>query len=191
MIANETQQNIISPALLDAAFAQVQAKLLSGLSWLDFAFGKAQRLERQREGQTIRYPGVFGSKDYINMFPDSHLGNFCFFDVPDAQVIEDWRRGHFNRFHTGFGLVFWVDLRDVYPADYTRRTTEHVKEEVLRFFATTSFAGCRVEPTEIDERTENIYPGYTIAEIDNQFLMRPYAGFRMSGVITYDEACTP
>jgi len=191
MIANEAQQNIITPTLLDAAFAQVNAKLLVAFDWLDFAFGKAQRLEREKNGRVIRYPAVYGSTDYINMFPDSHLGSFSFFDVPDTQIVDEWKRGHYNRFRTGFGLVFWVDLRDVYPNDFTRRTGEHVKADVLRFFGSKFFAGCRVEITEVDERTENVYPGYNISEIDNQFLMRPYYGFRISGEIVYDETCTP
>jgi hypothetical protein len=49
--------------------------------------------------------------------------------------------------------------------------------------------GGRIILNRIYERAENIYRGYTLSEIDNQFLMHPFAGFRFDGILEFDELC--
>jgi hypothetical protein len=41
----------------------------------------------------------------------------------------------------------------------------------------------------IYELAENVYRGFTLDEIDNQFLMHPFAGFRFAGELGIDETC--
>ena len=43
--------------------------------------------------------------------------------------------------------------------------------------------------SRIYERAENVFQGYSLDEVDNQYLMSPYAGFRITGEMVIDEEC--
>ena len=43
--------------------------------------------------------------------------------------------------------------------------------------------------TAIYELAENVYRGFTLDEIDNQFLMHPFGGFRFEGVLSVNQPC--
>lgn len=186
---NPVPATIASPVLLDVCFAQVSSALETGLSWLTKAYGKAERRERTRDRSSILYPAIYaGGNDYINMLPDEHLGNYSWFDVVESQEVE-WRYRSAHDFKARFGLVFWFDFRTVYPSDHQEKTLEHVKSEVLGVLGSSTLPSTRLRVDQISERVENIYPGYTLHEVDNQFLMRPYGGFRIEGEVTYKAAC--
>ena len=179
-----------SPArLIDAALLEIQDGLTTQLSWLNTAFGKAQRLVRRKDGREVFYPGVwYGEADYLPVFPDGHIGNFSFFDVEDGQTVER-EPGFHGEMVADFGLVFWFDFRDVYPVGWELRTTENVKADVLSALKAIKIDRGAFRINQIFERAENMYPGYTISEIDDQFLMRPYGGFRIEGELRYYVDC--
>ena len=179
--------SITDPKLLDLAFAPIQTKLESGLSWLDKAFGKCQRLERLLNGKTTIKPSIYvgGNDDrqYLDLFPDSSIGNFCFFDVDDLKE-HAWQRNQGGPVMAKVGIVFWFDFRDVYPTDHVNKSVENVIDEILQILKTT-----RLVVKSHVEQSANIYPRYTIAEIDNQFLMRPFGGFRINCELQINESC--
>lgn len=193
MIANPNTISISSPQLLDAALSNIGAKLTTGLSWLDNAFGKAYKLEKIVDGRTIRYPGIpvqsTNERDYLDLRPDGHLGNFCWFEVSDAQEIPDWRKGQKNWFIIDVSLIFWFDLRTIYVSNWQNKTQENVKQEVFNVIKVLAVPGASLVLNRVYERSENIYRGYTVNETDNQFLMRPYGGFRLEGQLKYQEQC--
>jgi hypothetical protein len=39
------------------------------------------------------------------------------------------------------------------------------------------------------QTAENVFDGYTLDEVDNQYLMAPFAGFRLTGEMIIDEEC--
>jgi hypothetical protein len=43
--------------------------------------------------------------------------------------------------------------------------------------------------SRIYERAENVFRGYTMDEVDNQFLMSPFAGWRFDGLLTIKNDC--
>lgn len=47
----------------------------------------------------------------------------------------------------------------------------------------------RLTVTQIEEKAENIYKGYSLDEVDNQFLMHPFGGLRFDGKLTINESC--
>lgn len=187
---------ISDPVMLDWVLGQIQAGLVEGVSWLDVAFGRAQRLTKMQGGKKIVTPNVFcggwnghGPNDYIEVSPDSKIGNFSYFEIDDPQTIEPgpWAR----TIKSPFALVVWFDLTRVYgkAAD---RNTEKLKADILHILggrAGWHLESGRITINRIYERAENIYRGYSLNEIDNQFLMHPYAGFRFEGVLIYDEPC--
>lgn len=187
---------IPNPVMLDAVIGEIQQGLTDNISWLDAAFGRAQRLTKMMNGKRIVTPNVYcggwnghGPNDYIEVSPDSKIGNFTFFEIEDPQTITPgpWAR----EIKTPFGLIVWVDLTRVYNTD-ANRNTERLKADILHVLngrAGWHLTNGRIVVNRIWERVENIYKGYTLSEIDNQFLMHPYWGMRVDGLLEYNELC--
>ena len=187
---------IQNPVMLDKVIGEIQTGLVENITWLDAAFGRAQRLAKMVNGKRIITPNVYcggwnghGPNDYIETSPDSKIGNFSFFEIDDPQTIDagPWAR----EIKAPFGLIVWFDLTRVYNV-VDNRNTEKLKAEILHVLngrAGWHLTGGRIAINKIYERAENIYRGYTLTEIDNQFLMHPYAGFRFDGLLEFDELC--
>jgi len=187
---------IPNAVMLDHVLASIQSGLVQNISWLDVAFGRAQRLTKNINGKRVITPNVYcgnwnghGPNDYIEVSPDSKIGNFSFFWIDDPQTIDPgpWAR----TIKTPFSLIVWFDLRQVYNAA-ANRNTEKLKADVLRVLegrAGWHLPDGHILTTRIYEQNENIYRGFTLSEIDNQYLMHPFGGFRIDGILEYDELC--
>ena len=194
---SDTNAPIIANAvMLDAIIGEIQQGLIDNITWLNAAFGRCQRLVKQINGKKIITPNVYcggwnghGPNDYIEVSPDSKIGNFSFFEVDDPQTIDSapWGR----EIKAPFGLIVWFDLTRVYNSQ-TNRNTELLKAEILRVLngrAGWHLRNGRIVISQIYERAENIYKGYNLSEIDNQFLMHPFGGFRFEGILEFEELC--
>ena len=182
--------------MLDKVLEGIQQGLVENISWLDVAFGRAQRLIKNINGKKIITPNVYcggwnghGENDYIEVSPDSKIGNFSFFWIDDPQTIDagPWAR----TVKTPFSLIVWFDLRRVYNQS-ANRNTEYLKAQVLRVLDGRGgwhLTDGHILTTRIYEQNENIYRGFSLSEIDNQYLMHPYGGFRIEGILEYDEIC--
>ena len=159
MIVKPQILDLSCPALIDKALKGIQDHLTAKLSWLNYAFGKS---EKQIDSDGNVYPAIYqGFNNYINMLPDSHLGNYCFFEVEDGQDItrlSDYTVND-NKYQADFNLIFWFDFREVYE-DHERKTIENVKEDVLAALIAANLYGVSLEVTQIYDRAENIYQGY-------------------------------
>lgn len=187
---------IPNAVMADRVLGDIQAGLVKNLSWLDVAFGKCQRLQKQINDKRITYPSVYcggwnghGENDYLEVSPDSKIGNFSFFELDDPQTIEPsvWAR----KIQTPFALIFWFDLRKVYD-ESCNRNTEYLKAQILNVINGRqgwTLPEGRIFIERCYERAENIYRGYSLSEIDNQFLMHPFAGFRFEGTLEFSEVC--
>lgn len=179
--------NTTKPELLDKVFQEVQKGLKQSLPWLDKAFGRAQRIIKQINGKNYYIPAVYlKNNDYIEVLPDSGIGNFSFFTVGDPQEIEREPKSR-GVLKARFALIFWLDLRRISGAE--NRNTEFVKSEILKALSDMHLKCGRIEAEQIYEQAENIYNGFTIKEVDNQFLMHPFAGFKITGTINVNESC--
>jgi hypothetical protein len=186
---NPTPITITGPALIDQAVEGVNTVLKANLSWLTGAYGKAEKRERTKDSQRVQYPAVYcGNNEYLGMFPDDKLGCFSFFDIADGYTIE-WQPRRYWKATANAGLVVWVDMRRVYPTTHQVKTLENVKQDVLTALQSALSPALRFTVNRAFDRTENIYRGYTISEIDNQFAMRPYGCFRLEGVLNYEFSC--
>lgn len=180
---------------LDRVLGEIQQGLIANLPWLDAAFGRAQRLVRNTpSGRRITTPNVYaGTKgkvnDYIEVSPDAEIGNFSFFAIEEPQDILP---GVGQReFRIPFGLIVWFDCRRAFNSA-TNRNIEALKLDVLRVLSgRTGFALAQghIEVTRIYEQAMNIYRGFSLDEVDNQFLMHPYGGFRIEGYLYFLEEC--
>lgn len=177
------------PALFDIVIGQVQDILKSKLAWLDHSFGRSQLLIREKGKKNFRYPAVHIKKNrYQGLFPDEGLGNFSFFILHDPQ--EFGADPHtVNLLKSDFSLVFWVNLDKIY-GKIDDRNTENLKAEILKVLTREMFlTSGRLTVTSVSEQAENVYSGYDIKELDTQFLMQPFAGFRFEGTLLMLEPC--
>lgn len=191
-----------SPVLLDRVLQELRQTLLSKLPWLDYAFGRAYKIVHALEdGGKFIEPAVYNSNgEYISMLPNDNLGNFCWFDIYDPQSIQAVVIGQPRMTFTG-AIVFWYDLRDI-AEDQEFLYTEEVKNQVI---TTLSSAGIlrtngSLRIYTIYEDFENIYKGYTLSKVyneylykgediqyyDKQYFMYPYAGLRVEFELTAD-----
>lgn len=188
---------IAQPVLVDRVIYELQSALKVNLAWLDASFGRIQKITRTVDGKKYTLPNVYcgglenkGSNDYIELSPDANIGNFCFFEVSDPQTIA-WENGVQMTVATPFALVFWFDTRKVFGTA-TNRNTETLKNDILTLLNGRNgwhLLHGRVEVTKCFEDAKNVYRGYTLDEVDNQFLMHPYAGFRFEGTIEAEQPC--
>ena len=79
MSANITIPDLSCPKLIDLALIDIQTHLTTKLSWLNFAFGRSEKLINA-DGKT--YPAIYqGDNEYKDMLPDTDLGNYSFFEI--------------------------------------------------------------------------------------------------------------
>lgn len=177
--------------LLDKAIADIQMGLAENIPWLDNIFGRAERLvKNDAKGRRVYTPNVYaGGNEYKQVLPDSGLGNFVFFWVDDAQDVQ-WEAGVSVGLSARLSIIVWFDYRRAHE-DMSMRNRESIKRQLLealngRFWMTSG----HLEITQVYELSENIFRGFSLDEVDNQFLMHPFGGFRFEGRIKVEQQCT-
>lgn len=162
---------------------------LGDIAWLNHIFGRSERLVKMKDGMRCYTPNVYYGKDeYIQLLPDNRdLGNYCFFVMEEPQTVT-YPMGIQNRVKAPFSLIVWVDMRTV-GATYDDRNTEQLKEQVLKTIKRGWIKHGAVTVEKVYERAENVFQGYSLDEVDNQYLMSPFAGFRLTGEMQIDEEC--
>ena len=194
-----------NPVLLDKIIQDIQTKLKEKLTWLDYAFGRAYKLvQHQDNGGKFIYPAAYiGNSDYISLLPDDNYGNFCWFDIYDSQKVINVVQST-PQFTISGAVIFWFNLDSIF-SDNDAMYTEEIKDEIIRVLSTPGIVKQTGKLTinEIYERFENIYSGYSIEKIynnyqysgqdiqslDKMFFMHPYSGLRFEFTITTRELC--
>lgn len=178
------------PVMIDRVIGVMQDELMNKIGWLDYSFGRAQRLVTLRDGRESYYPGVFiEKKEYLNVLPGQRLGNRTSFIVDDPHTVINFVPHQYNRMKAPASLVLWYNLDKIYNGT-KERNTEAIKGQILRVLSELVLPnGAKFSLHRIYERAENIFYGYSLREIDTQFLMQPFGGLRIEGEITYMEEC--
>lgn len=191
MEKNDKAPFVDNPQLADKIFAYIQLGLVANLPWLDMAFGRAQKLVKKVGDRNFFYPSVYrGARgnDYVQVSPDSKIGNFSFFRLDDPQDF-DWIPNQQSIYVSNFSLIFWFDFRKM-PSGAAQRNTEEVKTQILQLLnGGIWLQDGNIKIKRIYEEAENIYRGYSLDEVDNQFLMHPFAGFRFEGELRIMQPC--
>jgi hypothetical protein len=181
----------LNPKLVDKTIGDIQDGLISGLPWLNKAFGQAERLVKNIDGEKVFTPNVYLSgNDYFLILPDSKIGNHCFFYIDDPQELDSEALPETTgNITVDFSLIFWFDMRTIYN-DPNVRNKEDVKSQILKILnGGFHLKSGRIRLYKIYEKAENIYDDFSLDEIDNQFLMHPFAGFKFTGEMIVFENC--
>ncbi len=194
-----------NPVLLDKIIQDMQTSLTKRLKWLNYAFGRAYKLvEHRPDGNKFIYPAAYnGNGEYISLLPNDNLGNFSWFDIYDPQKITEVVPSLPQYTFSG-AIVFWYNLNSIYE-DSNSLYTEEVKDEIIRVLTTPGLITTtgKLSIKDIYECFENIYKGYSIEkiynnyiykgqgiqDIDKQFFMFPYSGIRIEFTLTTRELC--
>ena len=177
------------PKLFDRAVQDLQNALAAKCLFLDHIFGRCERLVKEVEGRRVYFPNVYkGGDEYILLTPDNtDLGNYCFFVREDPEEIAA-NFGVFNRWKCPFSLVVWVDMRRVEDAD--ERDVHGFEGKIMDAIgAPSALRHGGMEIQRVYHRAESVFDGFTLDEVDNQFLMSPYYGLRVSFELWIDDEC--
>lgn len=181
---------IDNPELLDSIISNIQKGLAENIGWLDYVFGRAERLVKfDTNNREIYTPNVYvGGNEYMEISPSSDIGNFCFFWVDDPQNVS-WEAKINVGIKTNFSLIFWFNFNRIYnSAD--QRNKEELKKQILDVLNGGFWLKKgRITVNRIYELSENIFRGFSLDETENQFLMQPYGGFRFEGMLEVSESC--
>lgn len=188
-MTNPIEHTIATPSAMDLAISQINTKLETNLSWLTTAYGIVEKREKTENGQLIRYPAVYATKyEYLDLTPDRNLGNYSFFSISNYNTGLT-TGGRIGNETASFELIFWYDFKDIYGATADQENNRSVIALVLPHLSK-SFLNAAIKITAAYERSEQIFQEYTIPnETRDQYLMRPYGGFRLSGTIQARPNC--
>ena len=186
------KHNKVHPVLFDEAIGYIQDKVVADpvLSMVfDNVFGIAERTVKMIGGGRFYTPSWFiGGNDYIGLLPDDKLGNYMFFTLDEPQEVEH-QQGLPNRYTCGFSVIVWLKMKGQnIDADYDRNR-EWVKSTIMQCLESTWMKRGWFVIDRIYERAENIFQGFTTDEVDNQYLMQPYTGFRFHGELHITDVC--
>lgn len=178
-----------SPRLFDRPIQDLQNIIGAKLSFMDHVFGRCERLLKAVDGQRYYTPNIYrGNNDYVLLTPDNRvLGNYCFF-VPEEPETMTFSMGAMGRIKAPFSLVVWVDQRTVEESDL--RNVYDLELKVLDAIGTPgTLRNGSIDIRRVFHRAENVFAGFTLDEVDNQFMMSPFMGLRIEFELRIDEDC--
>lgn len=177
--------------LFDKVITELAEDLKTKLPWLAYSYGRAERLVKIIEGKRIYTPNIYlGDDQYDVILPDDRRGCYSFFVLSEPQDVLN-RMQTEVRIKSPFSLIVWVDMRIVEKTMNMpdERNTEYIKEQVLSAISTARLHKGSVSVSRIYQRAENVWDGFTMDEIQNQYMMSPFAGFRFTGEMIVTNDC--
>lgn len=173
-----------NPKMFDLAVKPIQEGLASRILWLDHIFGLCEALTNVKDGKRFTSANHYkGNGQYEQVMPCKELGNFAFFYLRDPQSVYQTNR---NRVFSPITLIIWFDIRKV-SLSTDERQKEAIKAQILG--AINSLHNPYFTVTKIYERPETVFKDFSYEHTNNQFLMAPYAGFRIDGEISAEIPC--
>ena len=175
----------------DKCINELAGILKDRLPWLDASYGRCERLVKMVQGKRYYTPNIYKGKDqYESLLPDDKRGCYSFFVLREPQSLLREVQTEV-RIKSPFSLIVWFDMRRVEKEMNLpdTRNTEYVKEAVLSVLETAFPQKGSITLSDIYERAENVFNGFTLDEVDNQFLMSPFAGFRFDGEMIVTNDC--
>lgn len=182
---NPTQPTKVDPKLSDVAFDEINAVLKANLTWLDNTYSNIERLRTNKLIFPKVYVGTKKNRGYLSLFPDSHLGNYCYIELMEHETIPE---AGSSRNDVDFKIVFFFNYEKIYT-DHKLRTIENVKRDVLTILERYPFQASQFRTGKIYEKAEDIFRGYSYKEINDTYMMRPYGALAIEGKIKFIEQC--
>lgn len=155
---------------------------MCSVPFIDYVYGRARANERIRNGKKYRYPGFYiGNGEYEDMLPlDSRGHGYAFIMLDDPIESINYVSFETNKYKVGYSLIVW----------YKEGTSEMMDIDLCKDYVLGCLKLCpNVTVEKIYEKYSNVFSGFSCDEIDTQYLMWPWNGFKITGEITYNEPC--
>lgn len=175
-----------NPKLFDKEVLKIQEALANAFPWLDYALGICEALTEVQNGRKQTSANLYiGRGQYEKIQPCEELGNFSFFTLRDPQELSQRNK---NLVKSPFSLIIWYDTRKVsLPTD--ERNTEAIKAQILGVLHNLHSPYFTI--TRIYEKPQNVFADYSYDHTQNQYLMSPFAGLRIDGIMETFVPCMP
>ncbi|MBL7738716.1 MAG: hypothetical protein JNK14_05815 [Chitinophagaceae bacterium] len=189
---NPSILSISAPTGLDNAIESIRASLAT-ISWLTKSFGRAWEFKEMRDDKTLTIPKVFQGTntfktgEYLNVLPNDYLQAQSFICCTGPEKWDTFNRFDGSMKSREIAIIFWVNLKLI---DDTKNYifTEELKADVETILSQHSSVMSIDE--YYDEIAEDIFKGWSVDDVKNQYLMYPYAGMRFNLIISYPEVCS-
>jgi len=181
---------IPNPVNLDAAIQKLQT-LLGTVPWLEVVYGRATTgIRKTATGKEYKYPEVYAGKgDYLILEPNNYLSAHAFFKVDGSREAVDWTPFKKNSYRVKLSLIVWANLDRVKTRDTTLNYQHRFKEELMDAVNRKLEGQTAFRITKIYEEPGDVFAGYSLNHVDNQTFKHPEYGFRIEGLLTFDEFC--
>lgn len=169
--------------MIDDTVKRICDTLADKIDWLDYSFGRSFELIN---GDGSHYPAVhLSGNEYESVLPNDGLGNFSFFEVEDPHsLVDNSMKVKFNG-----NLIFWFNLNSIYGTIGNSLNIDALRKQIIEALSNRFHMHATIKINGIYEKAENIFKGYSLKQIDTQYLMLPFYGFRFSLTITERTIC--
>lgn len=188
---------IPNPIGFDAAIADLQ-QCIAAIPYITKSFGRAYIFKESRAGKQVTLPKVYqGGGEYHNPLPNGELTASSFILPISDEQCDDFQQHADNTFTRRVAIIFWGNLKQIDPdKDYV--FLEEIKMDFLD--ALQDCKSFKSYESYVDDRYSEIFREFSSYmtnrsndtdsdEINTQYLMYPYGGFRMSITLTYNQPC--
>ncbi len=181
---------------IDAKIQILQTTLGEELPWLQYSFGKAERHEKEVDGETIVFPTAFidNTSDPIDLRPNDNYISYAFWDVIDPGDLiypedEQYSVVKYADWEYDVALIIWADV-DRIDSGNKNETKAKMRQDIIDVFET-KLIGKNVmfQSGEIfDRNVDQIFLGYNL-ENKEGLIKWPFVGFRVNAVIRFNREC--
>jgi hypothetical protein len=176
--------NKTNPVLVDAVVQDIQ-QALGSVPWLNNIFGRAHRVER--DGKFI--PTVHnGWGEYTPVIPSDSMGNYSYIEMGDPLEVEEHKGAPGIRGTAS--LIVWLDTT-THPVEDGGGALnfDEATRDIIEVLKSGKLKNCRIFVKNIYNKPENIFKGYDMRQITQNYLVYPWGGFRIEFEFYYTKVC--
>jgi|SRR6476661_1702557 len=164
-----------APVGFDAEIQRLQLALAAELSWLAVSYGRATRGGKKQGNKLITFPEVYhGNGEYRDVLPNDNVAAQSFFYPRDPATNLADEPGPSVGLRMDCDLIFWCNLKKIDPTKPYRFEAE-LLQDVLRVL--NQEGGVLIK--RVFTSAEEVYRGFSVDTVDEQFLRHPFCGFRI------------
>lgn len=169
---------------IDGAIHHLQAALTFKYPWMA-VFHRAYPFLEWNVANTkgLKVPKVWsGGNEYMNILPNDFLVGQAFFFVTEEEKLTETHRQFGSEFNTEVSLIVWVNTSAI-PGQTTGPSIAWLKKGIVDLLSYSETV-LKVEAMT-DQDAGSVFDGWSIDDVDTQYLMLPYAGLRVNMVLRY------
>jgi hypothetical protein len=157
---------------------------LEKITWLEKSYGRAWPHVEMRGSKQVRLPKCFDGTEYLNVLPNDNYKSQSFIAVRTPEKYENFNRDGNNFKSRDLSIIFWGNLKEI-NTNKTGIYVSDLKDEIEQVLCTIPELSSINQV--FDEKAEDIFQGYTLSDIDTQYLMYPFAGLRFDITVKFND----